>query len=179
MTYLRTSKTTRRGVAAVTTACLVASSGGAASASTVIAADLDYAIPVNSDASSASGFGIRAGHQARLPPVVALTPEVAFTYNDFSNSGPTAYRGLFGIRLAFGEILRPGVFTHVGLGHLSWGSTDVSHTGFSYDVGGFVDFTLLPVLNIGVHGAYNRVDSGDVSAGFGWASVGLHAALVF
>ena len=81
------------------------------------------------------------------------------------------------MRIGFFEVLRPGVYAHVVVGHLNTDLPNVSHTDFSYDVGAFLEFTVLPILNIGVHAAYNRL-TGDPLP-LEWATVGGHVALVF
>jgi hypothetical protein len=148
-------------------------------ADTVIAGDLDYARPIDSNAGSGGGFGIRLGHQYRAP-FLSLTPELAFTYHGFSGGrGLDVYRGLAGLRLGIGEIIRPGVFGHIGAGWpvLNQAEPDGGGARFTYDFGAFLDFTVLPVFNIGVHAAYNHL-FGDVG-GLSWLTVGPHAALVF
>lgn len=155
-----------------------------ARADTVVAADLDWVVPINDDSeeiSSGIGFGVRLGHQLDVPALV-LTPEIGFTYAGF-DGGVKAYRGVGGLRLGVGEILRPGVFAHAGIGRLSVdvpeGVPDPSHTAFTFDAGAFLDFTLLPFVNIGAHAAYNRQAGSDELDAFQWASLGAHAALVF
>jgi hypothetical protein len=133
---------------------------------------------VNSDAAAGAGFGIRLGQQFRLPPIIALTPELAYTYHDFSPR-PVAYRGLLGLRLALGEIVRPGVFVHVGVARLIQESPAPSVTDFSYDLGGSLDFTLLPVVNLGAHAAYNRVELSHPANSFAWVTLGVHVEFVF
>lgn len=149
----------------------------AASAKTAIAADLDYAVPIDSDADSGAGFAIRVGQLLRLP-IVAITPELAFANHTFAD-GPTAYRGLAGLRLGVGELIRPGVFAHLGLGHLTLPSPVPSHTAFTYDAGIFLDLTVLPLLDLGIHGGYNRLNEGKGVPAFEWVTIGAHAALVF
>jgi hypothetical protein len=155
-----------------------------AHADPTVAVDLDYAKPIDQDdISSGGGFGIRLGQQLRAPGIV-LTPEVGFTYAQFGNDlSPKVYRGIGGLRLGVGEIFRPGVFAHAGIGRISLdapaGVDDPSHTGFTFDAGAFLDFTLLPFLNIGVHGAYNRLSGSDEFDAFQWATFGAHGALVF
>lgn len=146
-----------------------------------VAFDLDYAAPIKVDhVSSGWGFGIRLGSQTKLTPVV-VTPEIGFTYHGFTgDAGPKVYRGIGGLRLGVGEVIRPGVFGHFGYG---WskvefaGQKDTSGS-LTYDVGAFLDFTLLPLLNFGVHGAYTQWTGGDKPS-FQFATVGAHAALVF
>ncbi len=151
---------------------------GPACAATVIAGDLDYAVPIQSNADSGAGAGVRFGWQAHLPFVV-ITPEVGLTYHAFAGNGGAAYRGVGGLRFGVGEIIRPGVFAHFGIGRLALPNPDPSHTAITYDVGAFLDATFLPVVNVGIHAAYNHLSSGNPGAAFAWATIGAHAALVF
>jgi hypothetical protein len=144
----------------------------------VVAAELDYATPVHSDVGSGAGFGLRLGQQFRLPPIITLTPELAYTYHDFSPL-PVAYRGVVGLRLGLGEILRPGVFAHLGIARLNQESPAPSVTDFSYDAGAFLDFTLLPFVNFGGHAAYNAVEVSGGDPRFAWVTLGVHIELVF
>lgn len=144
---------------------------------TIVAAELDYATPVNSDADSGAGFGLRLGQQFRLPPLLTLTPELAYTYHDFSPV-PVAYRGVAGVRIAVGEVLRPGAFAHLGIARLIHASPAPSVTEFSFDGGAFLELTLLPFVDFGAHAAYNRVEPSGTAAGFAWLSFGLHIAFV-
>lgn len=167
------------GAAATGSALLLAVlfNAAPAQAKTAIAVDLDYAVPIDSDYDSGGGFAVRVGQQLRLP-LIAITPELAFADHSFPD-GPTAYRGLAGLRLGFGEIIRPGVFAHLGLGHLTLPSPFPSHTAFTYDAGVFLDLTVIPLLDLGIHGGYNRLNEGEGVAAFDWATIGAHAALVF
>jgi hypothetical protein len=151
-----------------------------AKAKTVIAGDLDYAAPIDSSASAGGGFGIRLGQQVHFPLLV-FNPELGFTYHGFTHdTSPKVYRGIAGLRLGFGEILRPGVFAHVGLGRLDLGGVpDRSHTAFTYDAGAFIDFTALPLLDVGVHASYNRLTADDSGPKFEFFTAGAHVALVF
>jgi hypothetical protein len=151
-----------------------------AAAKTTVAGDLDYAAPIDSRANSGWGFGIRLGQQFHVPLVV-INPELGFTYHTFSDdSSPKAYRGIAGLRLGIGEIFRIGPFGHIGVGHLSLsGTPDLSHTAFTYDAGLFLDLTVIPLLDVGVHGAYNRIVSGSSGPALQFATVGAHVALVF
>jgi hypothetical protein len=65
---------------------------------------------------SGYGFGIRLGNQIHVP-LLAVTPELVFTYHGFTGDyGPTLYRAIAGLRLAVGEVVRPGVLAHAGCG---------------------------------------------------------------
>jgi hypothetical protein len=158
-----------------------------AHAQTTIAADLDLQVPVSiNDVSTGAGFGIRLGQELRLP-LFSLNPEIGFTYASFTkDEPPKVYRGIAGVRLGIGELVRFGVLAHVGFGYVSWepkfadrGRVDVSHSGFTYDVGVFLDFVALPLLNLGVHAIYNHVVSDeDQPDTLQWMQIGVHAALV-
>jgi hypothetical protein len=160
-------------------------------ADTTIAGDLDFNVPVSSNyAQTGGGFGIRLGQQLHLP-LISLNPEIGFAYASFAQrrsslgvSGPTIYRGIAGLRLGVGEVLRFGLLAHVGYGYVSVDVPaavkldDPSHTAFTYDVGLFLDFTALPLLNIGLHAAYNRVSGKERLDPLNWMQLGAHAALV-
>jgi hypothetical protein len=153
---------------------------GKAHADTALALDLDYAVPLDAPdgVDWGGGFAVRLGQQLHLPLLV-LTPELAFNYQAFAGGADTAvYRGLAGMRLAVGEILRPGIYGHLGFGRLV--SSVPGHSdGLSYDAGAFLDFTLLPLINIGAHVAYSGLALRKSEPAFDWVTVGLHAALVF
>lgn len=118
------------------------------------------------------------GQQLQLPLLV-LTPELVFNYQTFAGGAETSvYRGLAGVRFGVGEILRPGVYAHLGYGSMDSAYAE-SSDGLSYDAGAFLDFTLLPLLNIGAHAAYAGQALGGSEPAFDWVTVGLHAALVF
>jgi hypothetical protein len=80
-------------------------------------------------------------------------------------------------------VIRPSVFAHVGVGHLRY---DVPITGdregrtnVTGDAGLALDFTLIPLLDLGVHGAYNVLAGGENSDSFSWLQAGVHATFVF
>src|SRR2546423_11521635 len=90
---------------------------GVVRAGPTIGADLDLGFPLHSRGDSGGGFGIRLGQELHLP-LVALVPELGFTYHKFSGDyGPKIYRGIAGLRLGIGEVIRPGVFAHLGIRH--------------------------------------------------------------
>jgi hypothetical protein len=154
-----------------------------ARADMTIGADLDMHVPISiNNVNTGAGFGVRLGTELHLPLVV-LNPEFAFTYASFSkDQPPTVYRGVAGARLGFGELIRFGVMAHVGFGYVNWkpGPDNYSHSGLTYDIGIFLEFTALPLLNIGVHAAYNRMASDEGQPDpLQWLSVGLHATIVF
>jgi hypothetical protein len=152
-----------------------------ARADILIGVDLDAVEPLDSPAEFGGGFAVRLGDQLHLP-AIAITPELAFSYAKFSEEyGPSIYRGMVGVRLGILELIRPGVYGHIGLGRyeLDLPGEDPSGSDLTYDLGVVVDFTLLPLLNLGVHAAYNRLTGNDVRDDFEWLTFGVHAELVF
>lgn len=150
-----------------------------------IGADLESEIPVSQHQLSAGpGFAIRLGTQLHVPLIV-LTPEIGFNLahfgSDVEDGGASAYRGIAGIRAGFGELLRVGAYGHVGFAHVARTLVlaDLSHTSFSFDLGAFLDVTLLPLLDLGVHIGYGNVSGTDAIDSLQWINAGIHAALVF
>jgi len=155
---------------------------GTARADTTIGADLDLHVPLEiNNVNTGGGFGIRLGQELHLP-LVAINPEIGFNYVTFSKDAPPKlYRVIAGARLGFGELMRFGVMAHVGFGHVSWepAPNNYSHSGLTYDAGMFIELTALPLLNIGLHGAYNRMAGEDEQPDtLHWLTFGLHATLV-
>jgi hypothetical protein len=157
----------------------VASAPDTAHATVEIAADVEADVPVGIELDAAPAFAVRLGYQLHLPAIV-LTPEIGVHHASF-DPDPTLLRGIAGARLGIGEIFRVGAYAHVGFARLAFDSPsgDGSETAFSYDVGAFLDFTLLPLLNIGVHTGYGHVDAIDDDAeALNWIPLGVHVALI-
>lgn len=174
---------TRIALALGAVLCTWALPPSAAHASTTIAGDLDLQVPISiNGVSTGGGFGIRLGQELHLP-LVALNPEIGFTYATFSkDDSPTIYRGIAGVRLGIGELLRFGVLAHVGFGYANWklDRDNLSHSGFTYDAGLFFEITALPLLNVGVHAAYNHMAEKNESQPdpLQWLQIGAHVTLV-
>lgn len=153
-----------------------------ARADTTIGADLDLQVPLEiNNVSTGAGFGIRIGQELHLP-LIGVNPEFAFYYASFSKDAPPkVYRGVAGGRIGVGELIRFGVLAHIGFGYVDWEPKpdDFSHSGLTYDAGIFLDITALPLLNIGIHGTYNRMTAkDDQPETLHWLSLGVHATLV-
>lgn len=146
--------------------------------STVLALDLDLALPVNDSAADpGGGAAVRFGRKISLL-LLSLTPEVGLGYHKFSGASEAAlYRAFVGGRVGIGAIIEPSVFGHIAIGKLDHTSND--RWAPVADVGLALDFTLLPLLDLGVHGAYNTALPRDAYNAFSWFSAGVHAALVF
>jgi len=154
-----------------------------AAAQPTIAADAEYALPLDEEFDSGASFGARVGHQFDGPSA-AITPELGFNYTSFSGDlAPKLYRGMAGARFGVGKVVRPGAFAHAGFGHVQLdavsGSGDASYTRFTFDAGAFLDFTLVPYVIFGAHLAYNRIAASDDFQALRWATFGAHAAVVF
>jgi len=158
-----------------------------------LAGDLDVEAPVSIDSvGTGGGFGIRLGTRLATRTLV-INPEIGFTYATFSKSlPPEVYRGIAGLRLGFGDLVRFGVLGHFGFAHVSWDrghsrdfadsgwGYDFTHTGFTYDAGVFFEFAATPGLDLGLHGIYAGVadDSRRQPDPLRWLQIGFHLALV-
>jgi len=155
-------------------------SAGAAHASsgTALGVDLDYTHGINEfGVGSGTGFNVRLGYKLDLL-VAQITPEVGGAYHTFSgDAGASFSQGIVGGRLAFGKILEPGLYAHLGYGHL--GGDFPGYSGATADAGLTLDLTLLPFIDLGVHGGYNgMLKSGDRPA-FDSYVLGFQGALIF
>lgn len=115
--------------------------------------------------------------------LVTLGTELLLGVHSFAGADEAkAYRALAGANLGVGSILRPSVFAHIGVGHIAVAEDaipDQSRTALAGDVGVALDFTLLPLLDIGVQGSYNAIRGTSSTDPFHWFQGGVHATLVF
>jgi hypothetical protein len=140
--------------------------------------DPDLAFPIDSPGNTGGGFVARLGYELHLP-LITSTPEIGFSYEGFGGDfGPSIYRGIVGARVGFGEVFRIGPLAHVGYGHLVPPHAP-NADGFTWDVGGFIDLTLIPILNIGVHVVYNSLAANHTSSAYNYLTTGLDLGLVF
>lgn len=164
----------------------------AAAADWELAADVNLIFPTGPNFDDKVGFGIdgRLGYQFPIPGI-ALTPELLVGYVNFAEPDrsrlpdASVFRLMGGARLGIGTILRPSVFGHVGYGHLSvTGGESIlenpsgldDNSAFQWDAGVALDLTILPILDVGVHGAYNRLEFDNAVE---WWSLGAHVAFLF
>jgi len=164
---------------ATCTFLLLATQEAQAKSGTSIGADLDYTNGIEeSSARSGTGFNVRLGYKLDLK-VLQLTPEVGGAYHTFSgDAGAKFSQFIVGGRVAFLKVLEPGVYAHLGYGHLG-GRVGEGRWATTADAGVTLDLTLLPLVDLGVHGGYNgMLKSGDYQA-FDSYVVGLHGALIF
>jgi hypothetical protein len=114
---------------------------------------------------------------------LTLTTELSGGFHDFSGElDPTVYRGLAGGRLGVGVIIRPSVFAHIGVGHLRYddpfGDGRDGRTNLAGDLGAALDFTILPLVDLGVQASYNTVAGDDDNDAFEWLQAGAHITFV-
>ena len=151
-----------------------------ASAQHKLSLDGEVAFPTSGASDTGWGAGARLGHAWNLL-IFALTPEIGGSYHAFGGSpDASSYDGVAGLRFGINFIVEPSVFAHLGVGHFGYttGAGDVSHTGLMYDVGAALDFTLVPVVDLGLHLAYSQI-AGDSLGDFAWVDLGAHLTFTF
>jgi hypothetical protein len=162
---------------AVGALCLFTAGAANAKGGSRLGLDLDYAIPIQeSGVDPGKGLALRYGYKLDLV-VLSITPEVgggAYWFGGVAE--PRLLAGSLGGRVAFGKVLEPGIFAHVGYGSLK--VLDESRSGPTVDAGLTLDLTIIPLVDLGVHAAYDAVLIKDSDA-FDWVRVGVHAALAF
>lgn len=129
------------------------------------------------DKSAGIGVSVRAGFllDAKL---IKLTPEAKLGFED--PGAPNAFRIMGGLRINLLEGFSPVAFAHLGgmVGDLE---------GFCWDVGGGLDFTLIPKLNLGAYVSYNRAENRPFdlaeefigSDAWEWIQIGGAATIMF
>jgi hypothetical protein len=138
--------------------------------------DLDYAGELSGrEAGIGGGGALRAGAQLDLI-AATLIVEGGGSYHDFGGDDEVSvWRGIVGGEVRIGKILEPGLFAHVGVGRLSGAG---AFTAPAVDVGLALDLTVVPLIDLGAHVAYNALLGNEERDGFSWLTAGLHAALV-
>ncbi len=158
---------------------LAAAPDARAKTGTSIGVDWDYTHAIDEQAVSAgTGFNVRLGYKLDLK-LLQLTPEIGGAYHTFGgDAGVKFAQGIVGGRVSFLKVLEPGVYAHLGYGHLS-GNFGDGRSGVTADAGVTLDLTILPLVDLGVHGGYNgMLKSGDYPA-FDSYVLGVHGALIF
>jgi hypothetical protein len=157
--------------------------------------DLEGVAPLNApsvnggpaEIGGGAGFKVRLGEQIRFPGTgVRLTPEIAYAYDHLwaadglGNSYDWSMNRLIaGARLGFGRIIVPSVYAHIGYG---WRQTDAAYVtgqdgGLAFDVGGAIDFRVVPHFGFGAHLEYAQVTT-DVDTPQ-WLAIGGHIDFLF
>jgi hypothetical protein len=140
----------------------------------MLGVDVDYAYAISLESIDSGGGGaLRLGSELDLI-LVSFIPEAYIGYHAF-DAGASVTSGRLGGRIRIGKILEPGLYAHLGIARVTGGS---AYTAPVFDGGFTLDFTLLPLIDIGAHAAYNAVFAGDQRPAFTYATFGLHAALI-
>jgi hypothetical protein len=157
---------------------------GRAAADNTLGVDLSYNNAVNDPVSNpGAGVDVYFGPRLNLA-ILTLTTEVNGGFHEFGGrTDPTVYRGMVGGRLGIGAIFRPSIFAHIGAGHLRYddlyGPGRDSRTSVAGDVGAALDFTVLPLIDIGVQVSYNTIAASAGQPAFDWTQAGAHIVFVF
>jgi opacity protein-like surface antigen len=157
-----------------------------AAAETVVGVDINVNNAVDGDYDdSDTGAGVDLYFGPRLDlAILTLTTELSGGFHDFGGPfDPTVYRGMAGGRLGIGIVVRPSVFAHVGVGHLRFNAPDGDderdgRTNLAGDLGAALDFTLLPLVDLGIQGSYNVIAGNDDYEAFKWVQGGVHITFV-
>jgi len=154
--------------------------GGGRTNRIVLAFDFDYSATLSNELFNKGGGGaMRIGNELEFT-MITVTPEVVFDYHTFGTywgSSAQLFTGKVGGRVRFLKAVEPGVFAHIGIGSLG-GDDRYSHTSPVFDIGVVLDFTFVPVVDLGFHLAWSRIMGGDNSA-ISYAVSGVHLAFVF
>jgi hypothetical protein len=143
---------------------------------TQIAVDFDFNSAISEPAVDSGGGGaLRVGQQFDLI-LVSLTPEFSGSYHAFEgDTETTIYAGVLGGRLAVGKIIEPSIFAHLGVARADGFENRIAPL---LDLGAALDFTMLPLIDLGVHSAYNRMFPRDNGSSLSYLTLGIHAALI-
>jgi hypothetical protein len=144
--------------------------------STQVAVDFDFGAALDEPGIDQGGGGaIRVGQKFDLL-LLSLTPEAGGSYHAFSgDAGSKIYSGFLGGKLGIGAVVQPSIFAHLGVAHLD---AIESRTAPKLDGGLALDFTLIPLIDLGVHGGYNVMFPSSDQESLSWLTFGAHAALV-
>ena len=169
------------GAAAATLTALAWPSTAAAETTVGVDLALNDSI-AGDDVGSGAGVDIIVGPRLNLA-ILTLTTELSAGFHDFGGAfDPAVYRGMVGGRLGIGVVIRPSVFAHIGAGHLRYddpfGDGRDGRTNVATDVGAALDFTVLPLVDLGIQGSYNFIAGTDVYEPFEWLQAGAHVTFV-
>lgn len=110
------------------------------------------------------------------------TAELTGGFHDFGGElDPKVSRLMLGSRLGLDWIVRPSIFAHFGVGHISiadaaQAATPDIGTHFTGDLGLAFDVSVAPGIELGVTGSTNWIGFSD---SFDWLQAGGHITFVF
>lgn len=139
--------------------------------------------PIGDTLTGGSGFKLRVGDRIWFPGA-RITPEVGYGYehlwtsSDVGSYSWDTHRVFGGMRVAFGHLVSPGFYGHVGYGWRNTGDPSIVDAGgVALDAGLALDFHLIRHFVFGAHAEYATIDM--ASYGPQWLALGLHGDAVF
>jgi hypothetical protein len=131
-----------------------------------------------------TGFKLRFGDQIHLHGL-RVTPEGGYAFEHLFATDDTGavydwdtHRLFGGVRLAFGYVVTPGFYAHLGYGWRNTGDPSVPPIGgLALDAGFALDFHVLRHFVFGAHAEYVTIDSQPYTPQ--WIALGLHGDVVF
>lgn len=141
------------------------------------ASDFDFGEVIDDPLTDGIGGALRYGRQFEFD-WLSLRSEGGGSYRLFTDANDDKlriYSGFFGGRVAVGKIVEPSIFSHVGV---AWLRGVERRTAPVIDAGAALDFTLIPMVELGIHGTYNMIPAIDEHPSMTWLLLGAHAALV-
>lgn len=141
--------------------------------------DGEVGVPLTpSRVSSGVGGMLRFGYELDAV-LLTITPEVGVGYYALGGDlSPDMWNAVVGGRLAVGALVRAVLFGHFGYGHVK-NEDAPSRSSASIDGGFALDFTALPVIDIGAHAQYHLITGNDDGPANGWLGLGLHVQIAF
>lgn len=171
--------------AALAVASLTTLAATPAKAGPAVGVDLEAALPIVKPSHVSSGYAgnLRLGYKLNLL-VLSITPEIGGGYTGLQGDlAPGIVRGFVGGRVAVGALVQFGVYGHIGYAHVSYdefrGTKIDGRSAPTYDGGLTLDLTVLPKIDVGVHGGYQLVAGSDNQRPIATLNAGLHAAIIF
>ncbi len=153
-----------------------------AKAQNTLGVDVSFNDTLGDEGDNGAGVDLYFGPRMDLG-LLALTTELSAGFHDFGGGiDPSVYRGMAGGRLGLFTIIRPSIFAHIGVGHLTWdegpGDDRDSRTNIATDVGAALDLTVLPMMDVGVQLSYNTIAGNSSNPAFDWTQFGAHVIFV-
>ena len=108
------------------------------------------------------------------------TAELTGGFHDFGGAlDPKASRLMLGSRLGLNWLIRPSVFVHGGVGHVSIDAppavTRAGGTDWAGDMGLSLDVRVMRGVEVGLEGSYNWIGGSNA---FEWTQLGAHVTFV-
>ncbi len=121
------------------------------------------------------GFAGRLGYDIDLA-IIHIIPEVKVAYDRMPlQLQVNELRPMVGVRASLGiAVLAIVGFAHVGYGAPLGAHGQLDTSGLVYEVGGGLDFTTLPLIDLGIWGSFNHIKS---PGGYDWVGFGVQVTL--